>query len=214
VLDVRLAQLIACTFVTFMFSSAMPVLYIVMAVDFTLTYWVDKALLLRFYRSPKNFDDATINFSLRLLKFAPMFHFILGYFMLGNQDILTSPPLDKIDALLTRFEGGTLYDYFDKDKLNQTHMLIFLMGFLLVLILWIGESTIFLCLNKHCHCCRKYQKAFEKMDAISDDYYDEIHLKFLLAEYDRAKLDKQTCLQHMIESKGNPDFLELRPLYN
>lgn len=142
-LDVRLAQVIACTFVTFMFSSAMPVLYIVMAVDFTLTYWVDKALLLRFYRSPKNFDESTINFSLKLLKFAPVFHFMLGYFMLGNQDILTSPPLDKIDKLLARFDSGTLYDYFDEDKLNQSHMLIFLMGFLLILILWIGESTIF-----------------------------------------------------------------------
>ena len=214
VLDVRLAQVIACTFVTFMFSSAMPVLYIVMAVDFTLTYWVDKMLLLRFYRSPKNFDDATINFSLNLLKFAPVFHFLLGYAMLGNQDILTSPSLARIDALLQRFDSGTLYGYFDDEKLNQSHILIFLIGFIIFLILWIGESTIFVCLNKHCHCCRKYQKAFEKMEAISDDYYDEIHLKFLLAEYDRAKLDKQTCLQHMIESKGNPNFLELRPVYN
>jgi hypothetical protein len=61
----------------------MPGLYIVMAVDFTLTYWVDKLLLLRFYRSPKNFDETTINFSLKMLKLAPLFHFILGYFMLG-----------------------------------------------------------------------------------------------------------------------------------
>lgn len=213
-LDVRLAQVIACTFVTFMFSSAMPVLYIVMALDFTLTYWVDKALLLRFYRSPKNFDEATINFSLGLLKFAPVAHFVLGYFMLGNQDILTSPPLDKIDKLLARIEGGTLYGYFDEDRLNQSHMLIFLMGFLLILLLWLCESTIFACLNERCRCCRKYQKAFEKMEAISDDYYDEIHLKFLLAEYDRAKLDKLTCLQHMIESKEEPGYLELRPLYN
>lgn len=29
------------------------------------------------------------------------------------------------------------------------------------------------------------------MDAISDDYYDVIHLKFLLAEYQRAKMDKK-----------------------
>ena len=50
----------------------MPVLYIVMAVDFTLTYWVDKVLLLRFYRSPKNFDDTTINLSLKMLKIAPL----------------------------------------------------------------------------------------------------------------------------------------------
>jgi len=192
----------------------MPVLYIVMAIDFTLTYWVDKALLLRFYRSPKNFDETTINFSLKLLRFAPMFHFVLGYFMLGNQDILKTPTAKRIDKLLTRYHGGTVYGYFDEDRLSQGHMLIFMGGGLVVLLLWLCESAIFLCLNKHCYRCRKYQKAFEKMEAISDDYYDEIHLKFLLAEYDRAKLDKRTCLQHMIESKGATDYLELRPGYN
>jgi hypothetical protein len=192
----------------------MPVLYIVMALDFTLTYWVDKVLLLRFYRSPKNFDETTITFSLKLLKFAPMFHFALGYFMLGNQDILTTPTAKSIDKVLSRFHAGTVYGYFDEDRLSQSHMLIFLTGGLLVLLLWLCESTIFLCLNKHCYRCRKYQKAFEKMEAISDDYYDEIHLKFLLAEYDRAELDKATCLQHMVASKENPDYLELRPSYN
>ena len=41
------------------------------------------------------------------------------------------------------------------------------------------------------------------MNLISDDYYDEIHLKFLLAEYDRAKIDKQDCLSYMIDNKDN-----------
>jgi len=35
------------------------------------------------------------------------------------------------------------------------------------------------------------QKQFESMDAITDDYYDEINLKFLLNEYQRAKQDKK-----------------------
>jgi len=30
------------------------------------------------------------------------------------------------------------------------------------------------------------QEKFEEMDAISDDYYNEIHLKFLVSEYERS----------------------------
>lgn len=54
------------------------------------------------------------------------------------------------------------------------------------------------------------------MDAISDDYYDEIHLKFLLAEYARAKLDKDECLKHMIENqgKGKESYDSNKPKYN
>ena len=54
------------------------------------------------------------------------------------------------------------------------------------------------------------------MDAISDDYYEEIHLKFLLAEYARAKLDKDECLKHMIENKCNHQshYEENKPAYN
>ena len=52
------------------------------------------------------------------------------------------------------------------------------------------------------------------MEAISDDYYNEINLKFLIAEYERAKLDKQFCLQFLIETKINPDFKFDRPIYS
>ena len=54
------------------------------------------------------------------------------------------------------------------------------------------------------------------MDAISDDYYDEIHLKFLLAEHARAKLDKEVCLKHMIENQGKnrATYDENKPSYN
>ena len=52
------------------------------------------------------------------------------------------------------------------------------------------------------------------MEAISDDYYNEINLKFLIAEYERAKLDKQSCLQFLIETKTNPTFADDRPVYS
>lgn len=65
-------------------------MYIILAVNFTATYWIDKFLLLRFYKSPKNFDDSTIRFSVSMLKISLPFHFIIGYFMISNLNIMSS----------------------------------------------------------------------------------------------------------------------------
>jgi hypothetical protein len=89
-LDCRLAQIVACTLVTFMFSSGMPILYLVMILNFSFTYWVDKTLLLRFYRIPINFDNTAIKFSLMMMKFAIVFHYVIGYQMMSNKDIIYS----------------------------------------------------------------------------------------------------------------------------
>jgi len=40
----------------------------------------------------------------------------------------------------------------------------------------------------------KYMQQKMDMEAISDDYYDEIHLKFLINEYERSLLEKQMYL--------------------
>lgn len=43
------------------------------------------------------------------------------------------------------------------------------------------------------------------MDAISDDYYNEISLKFLINEYERTKHDKQRIkgLQNKNQNRGD-----------
>ena len=56
-LDARLAQIIAITWTTFMYSPALPILFIIAAINFFIIYWIDKWLILRFYRTPKNYDE-------------------------------------------------------------------------------------------------------------------------------------------------------------
>ena len=63
-LDARLAQVISITWVTFMYSAALPIMFPMCVLNFIIIYWVDKWLLLRFYRTPKNYDDKIIKFSL------------------------------------------------------------------------------------------------------------------------------------------------------
>jgi len=73
-----------------MYSPGLPVLFLITAINFLIVYWIDKWLLLRFYRTPKNYDEICINFSLNEMKIAFIFHFILGSAIYSNDKILTS----------------------------------------------------------------------------------------------------------------------------
>lgn len=79
-----------------MFSATMPFLHIVTALQFCSMYWIDKLLILRFYKSPKNFDESTIKFTLYLMKYCFFFHLVMGVFMLSNEKIISSPYNDNI----------------------------------------------------------------------------------------------------------------------
>lgn len=82
-LENRLAQIIALTWCAFMFSTCMPVIILVTFFNFLAMYWIDKFLVLRFYRTPKNWDEETITYSLSMLKWTFLFHLLMGEIMLS-----------------------------------------------------------------------------------------------------------------------------------
>ena len=81
--------MVAFIWVTFMYSSGLPVLFLITACNFLIIYWIDKILLLRFYRTPKNYDETCINFSLNEMRFSFLFHFIIGAVVFSNNKILS-----------------------------------------------------------------------------------------------------------------------------
>ena len=95
----------------------MPVMYIILAINFTAAYWIDKYLVLRFYKSPKNFDDSTIKFSVAMLKISLPFHFIIGFFMLGNLNIMSSDTI-KINKYLKDMNMNVREYAIDSDVLG------------------------------------------------------------------------------------------------
>jgi len=62
---------------------------VIMAINFTIIYWVDKTLLLRFYKTPKNFDETIISYTISKLKATFTIHGVMGVFMLSNDKILS-----------------------------------------------------------------------------------------------------------------------------
>ena len=96
ILDMRLAQIIALTWTTLMYSSGIPLLYLEAALCFGIMYWVDKFLIFRFYRTPKNFGQTTIDYTTLLLKASVIVHFWFAYQNFHNKDIFESPDTDLL----------------------------------------------------------------------------------------------------------------------
>jgi hypothetical protein len=73
-----------------MYSSALPILYPMAVINLSIIFLVDKYLLLRFYRTPKNYDEQSIEFSIGDMKYSFLFHFIIGLLVFSNDRILSN----------------------------------------------------------------------------------------------------------------------------
>jgi len=71
-------------FVTLTFSSAMPILYPIAFFYNLVSYWMDKYLMLNFYRRSESFDEHVPLKSLGYFKVALVFHGIISIVILSN----------------------------------------------------------------------------------------------------------------------------------
>jgi len=88
-----------------MFNLGLPVLFFISIINFTIMYWVDKYFLLRFNKTPKNFDERTITFTINTMKMAFLWHLIIGFGMISYDPIITSTK--KMSGVLDYFNETT-----------------------------------------------------------------------------------------------------------
>ena len=81
-------------------------------------------------------------------------------------------------------------------------MVIFVFGNIIILLVVFFEDQV---LKLFC------KLNYGEMEAISDDYYDEIHAHFLVNEYERAKLEQRETKHFMDSIKDRADFQEVKP---
>ena len=192
-LDSRLAQIVAIVWVTFMYSSTLPILFPITVINFFIIFWVDKWLLLRFYKTPKNFDEQSILFSISEMQLAFIFHFIIGIIAYSNDRILSKS--EAIGFLKTVVEdpisgAKSILSILDLSRYNSFHTILFFTGNLFIFLLMILKETILDWILSTFKCFNSLQKKFEQMDALSDDYLEVMSLRFLISEYERTKQEK------------------------
>lgn len=83
-----------------LYSSGMPILYIIAFLSFFTSYWVDKflcksiisflySIVLRVYRTPPRYDTALATKTRKIIKYSIFLHFIFGFYMYSNSSIFT-----------------------------------------------------------------------------------------------------------------------------
>lgn len=113
-LENRLGQVLAIFWMTFFIMPAIPTVCMVNVLSLFFMYWIDKFLLLRFYRSPKSINDELISNFVHKFKWALFVHAILGTFMLSNQNILSSDTyihtnvIEESNKLVETWTGGNI----------------------------------------------------------------------------------------------------------
>jgi hypothetical protein len=95
----RYSQILVTIFVVLIYSPGMPILYVCCFLFMFITYWVDKILLLRFYRKPPNIDLFVAELFDIMILFGMILHFAFAIWMYGNKGILYSAPVKILDDI-------------------------------------------------------------------------------------------------------------------
>lgn len=132
------------------YSSGLPVLYAISFLSLVCTYWIDKLLLLRFYRLTDGYSQHLSSRIVKLAPFAILIHSLFGFMIFSYPHILSSPGISFI---------GNQTQYFNSNRMGQTHMVVFVIGFLVVwVVLFFEKSIIFIASKVRQLCTKKPRK--------------------------------------------------------
>lgn len=86
--DYKFANLLTILFLTMLYGSGIPIMYIIAFVYFFVTYWVDKWLIFYNHRKPNEFGEKMTLKVLSNFKYAVFLHVLGSLFMYSNNNIL------------------------------------------------------------------------------------------------------------------------------
>ncbi len=95
----RYSQILVTIFVVLIYSPGMPILYVCGFLFLFICYWVDKILLLRFYRSPPQIDLFVAKLFDVIILAGLILHYCFAIWMYGNETILTSGSYDILNKI-------------------------------------------------------------------------------------------------------------------
>lgn len=81
----KYSAILNITFVTFMYGLAIPLLFPIALICFVIMYMVERLCLTYFYKKPPMFDEKLNESALGMLKWAPVFMMLFGYWTMGNR---------------------------------------------------------------------------------------------------------------------------------
>lgn len=81
------SRMMSTLFVIQMYGSGMPIMYLIGAVFYSVTYLINKFLLVNFYQKSRTLTRTIPLFSMEFLKYGLLLHMLNACLMLTNPDI-------------------------------------------------------------------------------------------------------------------------------
>lgn len=160
----RYAEILATIFVVLIYSSGMPILYACCFFYFFITYWMDKWMILRFYRTPPHTDLYISNLFSQIVLVSIIVHLCVGIWIYGNKDIFpNSLPTfldfisDFVKTNINNLNSQEMVTAGIKERLVLPHniLMLIVLSLLTFYFLWnlfLKNLLGFICCVKMCGC--------------------------------------------------------------
>jgi len=162
----------------------MPMLYVTGFISLFMAYWIDKFLILRYYKSAAYFTKHLSKAVVKILPLALFLHMIFGLFMFSWPDGLNS-------NLVNHWFGTSMLQHLTKERLSQYHVLIFEIASMFLLAVFLFRPQIKQLVHLYKGRLSMHQLLPNETQVFSDDIYQELHFGQLHTEWKRLKLEEK-----------------------
>ena len=158
------AFILNIVFITFMFGAGMPILFPITFFVLLVFYFMEKIMIIWYYKEPKMTDDALNSKSIKWLMFAPILYCAIGFWMFKNPAIFTNKDL-KYAATLGEPLGSELdFENTLLHPLNNFNSAPFFITFCLMVLFNLNKEKIMKYLSKKIGLGRLGSKRFETVE--------------------------------------------------
>lgn len=122
-----------------MFSTGMPLLYVVSAIFYFIFYWVYKVLLMNYYMKTTSFNEDLAIKSVKIMEFGLLLKIIVGSFMISNNAIFGQ----SLDFKNNMFHS-LVEDFMGKDNIrfSSNHSILYIAICIILIIFMICSKII------------------------------------------------------------------------
>lgn len=177
--EYRYSTMLNTVFISLMYGTGMPVLYLFAFISFSLTYWVDKWTFLRIYQTPPRYNKQLMQTSRTWIDAAIIIHFLAAFWMYSNSVIFETSDSSTLGIDVSSSTSSVDEDYpwlKLQDRLSQEHSLLYLVFFVIFIVIMLIKVFLLGTIGKLLKCCcsgqNKLLKLIEGEDAVfSTNYY-------------------------------------------
>jgi hypothetical protein len=166
----RYSMILTTLFVTLVYSSGMPLLYVCCFFYFFMIYWIDKLMILRFYKKPPHTDIYIANLFNIIILFGMVIHYGFGIWTYGNKNILTDNSSNSLAVVSSWIKNlfqvqKSSFGAEVLDRITQPHNVICLVFMIVIFLIFLWRIFFMDFFMKYlCHCLDKNSEKLKDLN--------------------------------------------------